>query len=92
MKIFWTREASLDNLQNIEYLIREWSLSVALGYEEKVVSTERLLLKNPYAGQYEEFLNLRKILVVPQIYMLYEIKGNVIYVVRMWNNHRKPYW
>jgi len=92
MEIIWSSSAYIDNLENIKYLIEEWYLSIALKYEEKVIEVENLLVKNPYLGQFDKELGLNRILVVKQIYMLYEIRGRKIYVVRMWNNHKKPYW
>jgi len=92
MEIIWTENAFYDNLQNIDYLLREWYVSVAIEYEEKVIETEDRLLENPELGQFDNELGLYKLLVVPQMYMLYEIKGKTIYVVRMWNNYQKPYW
>lgn len=92
MEIIWSSSAYIDNLENIEYLIDEWYLSIGLKYEKKVIEVESLLIKNPYLGQFDKDLGLNRILVVKQIYMLYEVKDRNIYVIRMWNNHRKPYW
>lgn len=92
MEIIWTSSAYIDNLENIEYLLREWSLSVTLQYEEKVIETENQLLENPRLGQFDKELGLNKLLVVKQIYMIYEVRGDKIYIVRMWNNYKKPYW
>lgn len=91
MEIIWTTSAYIDNLENIEYLLREWYLSVALKYEEKVIEAEDLLLKDPQLGQFDKELGLNKLLVVKQIYMMYEVRGDKIYIVRMWNNYKKPY-
>ncbi len=92
MEIIWTTSAYIDNLENIEYLLGEWYLSVALKYEEKVIEAEELLLKGPQLGQFDKELGLNKLLVVKQIYMMYEVRGDKIYIVRMWNNYKKPYW
>lgn len=92
MEIIWTSSAYIDNLENIEYLLREWSLSVTLQYEEKVIETENQLLENPRLGQFDKELGLNKLLVVKQIYMIYEVRVDKIYIVRMWNNYKKPYW
>ena len=41
--------------------------------EEKVIEIEKILLSQPHIGMYEKELGLYKRLIVPQIYMLYEI-------------------
>ncbi|MEO9815194.1 MAG: type II toxin-antitoxin system RelE/ParE family toxin [Flavobacteriaceae bacterium] len=92
MQIIWTKSAVQDNLENIDYLIKEWYYSVALKYEQKVITTEELIRKSPFLGRYDDDLGLYKILVVEQIYMFYEVRGDAIYIVRMWNNFQKPYW
>ena len=92
MKIVWTVTANLDNLDNIEYLLEEWSIKVALDYEEKIIEIENLLIRNPKIGLLDKELGLYKRLVVPQIYMLYTIIEEEIIIVRIWNNYQKPYW
>lgn len=92
MKITWTNTANIDNLENIEYLLEEWSLKVVLDYEEKIIQTEKLLLNHPYSGIFDRELGLYKRLVVPQIYMIYEILRDEILIMRIWNNNQKPYW
>ncbi|WP_026449897.1 type II toxin-antitoxin system RelE/ParE family toxin [Aequorivita capsosiphonis] len=92
MEIIWTNSAVIDNLDNIEYLLDEWNINVVLAYEEKVLEIEKLILTNPEIGIYDKDLNLYKRLVVPQIYMMYEIRNEKIFILRMWNNYKKPYW
>ncbi|WP_299667199.1 type II toxin-antitoxin system RelE/ParE family toxin [uncultured Polaribacter sp.] len=91
MKIVWSVNANLENLDNIEYLLDKWSLKVCLNYEEKIMRTEKLLLANPKLGIFDKELLIYKILVVPQIYMLYDISDETIQVVSIWNNYQKPY-
>lgn len=92
MKIIWSNKAVSDNLNNIDYLIEEWNINVVLDYEKKVIETENLLLSQPYLGQFDAELNLHRILVVPQIYMMYEVNNDVISIIRIWNNYKMPYW
>lgn len=92
MKIIWSNKAVSDNLNNIDYLIEEWNINVVLDYEKKVIETENLLLSQPYLGQFDTELNLHRILVVPQIYMMYEVNNDVISIIRIWNNYKMPYW
>ena len=92
MEIVWSSKAIADNLENISYLLDKWFLEVVLDYEKKIIETEDVLTSNPYAGEIVGDLSLRRILVVKQIYLMYEIVGDKILVVRIWNNYKKPYW
>ena len=90
MKIVWTNSAIRDNAKNINFLFEIWDLLVVLAYEKKVIKTEELLLKNPHLGMYDKHLKHYKILVVSQIYMMYEIIDKNIYILKMFNNHQNP--
>ena len=92
MIIIWSNKANIDNLENIEYLLEEWNLKVVLDYEQKILGIEKLLISNPQLGNYDKELGLYKILLVPQIYIIYEIIKNDIVIIRVWNNYKKPYW
>ena len=92
MKIIWSNYARLNNLKNLDYLFNKWNLEVVLNYEEKLINVENNLINNPYLGQFDEKLNLYKILVVPQIYLFYELDQDQIKIINIWNNHKKPYW
>jgi len=92
MKIIWSNIARLNNLKNLDYLFNNWNLDVVLNYEEKLINVENSLINNPYLGQFDKKLNLYKILVVPQVYLFYEIDQNQIKIINIWNNHKKPYW
>lgn len=92
MKIVWSESANIDNLENINYLFKEWYLSVVLKYEKELNKTLKLLKLNPKLGAFDKELDLYKILIVPQIYLLYEIVSNEIHIIRIWNNFKRPYW
>lgn len=92
MKISWSESINIDNLENIDYLFKEWYLSVVLEYEKEVNKTIELLKVNPKLGAFDNDLGLYKILIVPQIYLFYEIAKNEIHIIRIWNNFKKPYW
>lgn len=92
MNISWTNRAESDNLNNIDYLFEEWNINVVLKYEQKIIETENLLLYQPHLGQFDKELNLYKILVIPQIYMIYEVNENTINIIRIWNNYKLPFW
>lgn len=90
--IKWSNSSYSENLDNIDFLLRKWSLDVVLDYEKEIIRIEDMLLENPYIGQKIEEIDVYKILVVPQIYMLYEVFYNKIHILSIWNNYKKPYW
>lgn len=92
MEIIWTNSALIDNLNNIDYLLEEWNINVVLAYEEKIIEIENLIRAYPEIGMYDKDLKLFKRLVVPQIYMMYEIRNDKIFIIRIWNNYKRPYW
>lgn len=92
-KIVISELASLENKENVAYLFKNFGKKVALNYLDIFDKVIELLEKGLYTGIYDERLNLRKILVVEQIYILYDQVDNDTYlIVSVWNNKRYPYW
>lgn len=92
MEIVWSNIAILDNLTNIDYLLNEWSLSVVKNYEACLIDVLELIEKNPQLGSFDDDLKANKILIIPQLYLIYEVTNNKIKILRIWNNYQKPYW
>ncbi len=91
MKIIWSNEAIKDDAENIEFVLTRWPITVVYEYQGKLVQTQNAILANPKIGQYVKKFGVYKMLVIPQIYMVYEIIGEEIHILRIWNNHQKPY-
>lgn len=81
MEIIWTDRAYYSYDNNIDYLLKEWSIEVVKNFISKTEETEKLLVKNPHLGRFDEDLKLYKLLVVKQIYLFYEIQGNHIVII-----------
>ncbi|MGB0880117.1 MAG: type II toxin-antitoxin system RelE/ParE family toxin [Polaribacter sp.] len=92
MKIIWTEKAVIENEKNIDYLIMNWEQKVLINYLNKLDSLINLLATNPNLGQYDKEIGSRKILVVKQIYMFYEMRDHKIIIRSFWNNYKKPFW
>ena len=92
MEIIWTDRAYYSYDNNIDYLLREWTIEVVKDFISKTEEAEKLLVENPYLGRYDDDLKLFKLLVVKQIYLFYEIHENQIVLIDFWNNYKKPYW
>ncbi len=92
MEIIWTQKAIDTNEQNIEYLILNWDKNVLVNYIDKVEEAINKIALNPHLGSFEPKLGYNKILVVKQIYLLYKVDNESIYLMLFWNNYKKPIW
>jgi len=94
MKIIWTHKADKENRSNINYLIENWEKKVLVKYLERLKYNISLIKDNPLIGKYDELIGYHKILITKQIHLFYRIdsKANTLYIVSLWNNHKKLYW
>ncbi|SHG20913.1 Plasmid stabilization system protein ParE [Salegentibacter echinorum] len=90
MEEIWTKEAKYTFENNIDFLVNRWSIKVADSFAKKTFQLIDLLKKNPEIGQIDERWRTQKILVVPQMYLFYEIRGNKLVLLYFWNNFKQP--
>lgn len=90
MKEIWTTEAKNTFANNIEYLKKRWSISEVNSFVEKAFEVIDLIKLNQNIGQYDKNWNAYKFLIVPQIYLFYEIDNNNLILITFWNNYQKP--
>ncbi|MCG8700468.1 MAG: type II toxin-antitoxin system RelE/ParE family toxin [Bacteroidales bacterium] len=88
-KIYWSEEAERDFEENIDYLLKAWSVEEA---ETFVASVEDIIynLKNSLIS-YEsaKFKGINKSVVCKQITLFYREKSqNEIELIRFWNNYK----
>lgn len=92
-KVIISNTARIENKNNIQYVYEEFGSESATNYLDKYDEIISLLESDFYTGIYEKKLNLYKILVVKQIYILYEnLDAETVLIVSVWNNKRNPYW
>jgi plasmid stabilization system protein ParE len=90
MQIVWSDDALIDYHQNIDYLLKEWSVQVALEFVEDVETTIKLITDFPELFPLTDYFGVRKALVRKQITLFYRIKDEKIYLIRFWNNYQNP--
>lgn len=90
MEVIWNLEAKNTFAENIEFLKGRWTIKEIDTFIDKTEQLLKLLKKNPELGQFDEDWQAYKFLVVPQIYMFYEIQGNKLVLLYFWNNYKKP--
>lgn len=90
-KIVWTDKAIAQNLENIDFLFQEWSLSSVLNYEKALIEKLEQLEKFPFSAPVFK-INCRKILIVKQISLIYKVsqKNKEITILIIWNNYKNP--
>ena len=85
--------AKKENANNTDYIFSEFGIDITLKYLDKFDEVISLLETGFYTGIYEKKFNFYKILVVKQIYILYEnLDDNTILIFSVWNNKKLPYW
>ncbi len=90
MKIIWSEDALLDYHQNIDYLLIDWSESVALQFVEEVEGVIELIQINPELYPLTDYRGIRKALIRKQITLFYKVVDDSIYLIRFWNNYQDP--
>ena len=87
--ITWSEEAEVDYAENIDYLLKEWTLQDA---EEFVTKVEDVIfnLKNETVNyQSARFKGLNKSVICKQITLYYKEKNQKeIELVRFWNSYK----
>ncbi|MDZ4845411.1 MAG: type II toxin-antitoxin system RelE/ParE family toxin [Chitinophagales bacterium] len=90
MEVIWTEEAVNDYHQNIEYLLAEWSETVAIDFIEDVDATLELIKLLPEMFPLSDYQSVRKEVILKQISLFYRVDGEKIFLLRFWNNYKNP--
>jgi len=90
MKIIWSEDALLDYHQNIDYLLVDWSESVALQFVEEVEGVIELIQINPELYPLTDYRGIRKALIRKQITLFYKVAEDNVFLIRFWNNYQDP--
>ncbi len=92
MKEIWTTEAKNTFKDNISYLKNRWSINEINTFVEKTFKVIDMVLENPDIGKYDESWKANKFLIVPQIYLFYEVdvNKNCVVLLSFWNNYQEP--
>ena len=86
-KIFWTDEA-INNLDSIlDYLSNRWTQREIDNFKIRLTKQIRLIEQNPFLFPISQYNSrLRKALLSKQTSIFYEISGQTIYLVYLFNN------
>jgi len=86
-RIFWSDEA-LKNLDDIlEYLINRWSQTVIDDFKKRLSKQISLIEQNPNLFPISKYNpRLRKAILSKQTTIFYEVSGQLIYIVFLFNN------
>ena len=90
MEIYWTHKAKITFFNNVTYLENYWNDQVAENFENETLRVLEIIEKNPHIGRYDEDFGCNIILIVKQIYLLYEPQNDKIILLTFWDNRQKP--
>jgi plasmid stabilization system protein ParE len=88
-KIFWTNEA-INNLESIlNYLSNNWTQREIENFKNRLSKQIRLIQQNPYLFPISHYnYRLRKAVLSKQVTIFYELSGQIIYLVYLFNNQQ----
>ncbi len=92
-KVKWSEKSKDDFIDIIEYLIDNWGKNLAIKFKKTVLNTIEIISKMPLIFPKSEYkADIRRCVVVKQVSMYYLIneKDNEIFIVRFYNNRKKP--
>lgn len=90
MKIIWSDEAAEDYEQNIDYLMKKWSESVAIEFIEDVEAAIELIKTHPELYPLTGYKNVRRSVIRKQITLFFRSGRGEIDLIRFWNSYKDP--
>jgi len=86
-KIFWTNEA-INNLESIlDYLSNRWTQREIENFKKRLSKQINLIEQNPKLFPISQYNGrLRKAVLSKQTTIFYEVSGQIIYLVYLFNN------
>lgn len=90
VNIIWTDLAIDDVSENIYYLEKEWTEKEVIRFNKKIEETLEKLSRENILFKPTEYKNVFQIVIIKQITLFYEVKGNDIFLLRFWNNYQNP--
>lgn len=74
----------------LDYLEREWGFKVAMSYLKKMDDHLELISKHPFIGEVCGYKNVRSILITKHNRVYYQVEGNTIKVLNMYDTRMNP--
>ena len=88
--IIWSDLAIEDVSENIYYLEKEWTEKEVIRFNIKIDEVLEKLSNENVIFKPTDFKNVFQIVILKQITLFYEIKGNDIILLRFWNTYQNP--
>jgi carbamoylphosphate synthase large subunit len=88
-KIIWSIEAEFDYEANIDYLLKEWTITEVEEFIDKTNNVIFKLQKGNLKCSKAHYKNILKCVICLQITLYYrEIGNDEIELIRFWNNYQ----
>ncbi len=88
--IIWSPEAKADFLGILDYLMRKWGEKAAFDFSDEVDRILDIIASIPDLYPIDDDGLVRKAVIVKQVSLLYSVNGDVIELVRFWDNRQNP--
>jgi plasmid stabilization system protein ParE len=84
----WNKLARQDYLENIDYLLQNWSEKEAQKFIDEVFEIERILANGNIEFQNTDRNDIKRCVINRQISLFYRVIHNNIEFLRFWNNNQ----
>lgn len=90
LKVIWSPRAEEDYVENIDYLLDEWTLGVAIDFANETDRVLKIIAESPKAFQRHKKMKCHIVPITKHITLYYDVKRKEIELIRFWNNYKNP--
>ena len=91
LEVYWSKKASKRFDAIIEYLEMKWGERSAIKFTKETFDLLDILVELPEIGVPEnKELNIRGIIVVTQITLIYQVRDNKLILLNFYDNRQNP--
>jgi len=90
MEVEWSPKSRLDYIENIDYLLEQWTEKEVFSFNESIDYHIKLIKSGRISFTKTKYKNVFKVIIVRQITLFFAIVDNTIRLLRFWNNYQNP--
>lgn len=88
--VAWSPEAKEDYWENIDYLLKNFTVVEAQFFIDEVENYIKIISNNPLTFQSTGFKKVHAVPLVPQVTLYYSYNKDEVFLLRFWNNYKEP--
>lgn len=86
MEVRWSSRADSDYDHIISHLLENWTKKEAVRFIKNTEQTVQRIIQYPSIGpKSDQQPEIRKSIITKQITMFYQVKGDILHVIALWN-------